>query len=353
MDKGALKFLMKLLKTHSPSGAEENLQKLWLDYTKKFADVKTDASGNAIACINPDAKFKVLLTGHCDEIAMIVNKVDDKGFVYFSKVGGIDHSVLPGLKVDILGYGGNVEGVIGYARSNEGKKNKLKTCQDLFIDCGYQNGASLRKKIRTGDYILYKSEPEIINNDYLVCKALDNKTGSFIVAETLRQLSKKNPSVGCYAVSTTGEETNMRGAFFAGAGLKPDMAMICDVTFDTMAPGENTDNRPDISLGKGPALSIGSPINTKLTKIIEKAASKNKISIQHELTPSRTFTDADAIQFSGSGVPVSLVSLPLRYMHSPIEMAYLKDIDSVIKLLIATVMSLNSKTDLLPIRANK
>lgn len=349
MENNSLDFLLKLLGTPSPSGSESRLQRVWLDYVKKFALVNTDHSGNAIGILNPEAPFRVLLAGHSDEIGLMVNRIDEKGFVYFNQSGGINPYLLPGLKVEILGYKGtSVRGVIGFTRKLYGEGGAKPKCEDYFIDCGFSKGEDVKKLVRVGDYILYRSDPEILNNDRVVCKGLDNKTGSFIVAETLKKLSKRKLKVGVYAVSTTGEETNMRGAHCAGAMIKPSMGIACDVTFNTDTPGEET-NRAEVFLDKGPALSVGSPINVKINELIEKAAKKLKMPIQFELTPSRTSTDADKIMFSGEGVPVSLVSLPLRYMHSPVEMGSLNDMDQIIDLLVETIASLTGKEDLRPV----
>lgn len=350
MDKTAQDFLNNLLRAPSPSGHESAHQRIWLDYVKKFAQVETDHSGNAYGVLNPDADFRVLIAGHSDEIAMMVKRIDDRGFIYFTNAGGIRPALLQGLKVNIIGYKGTIGGVIGFSRKTDADTPARPKCEDYFIDCGFSSKKEIEKIVRVGDYILYQSEPEILNHDKLVCKGLDNKTGSFIVAETLKELSKHKLKVGVYAVSTTGEETNMRGAHCAGAAIQPDLGIACDVTFNTDTPGEDSQNPPEILLGKGPALSVGSPVNRRINEIIEKSAKKLKMPIQLELTPARTHTDADKIMFSGDGVPVALVSLPLRYMHSPIEMASLKDIDAVIKLLSATIAGLTGKEDLRPLK---
>jgi endoglucanase len=349
MVKSSRNFLFKLLKTHSPSGNETALQKEWINYVKKFAEVDTDEAGNAIACINKDAGFKVLLSGHADEIAMMVCRIDENGFIRFGKSGGINTQILPGLKVEILGYGGNISGVIGYTLDKDRKLPASPECKDFYIDCGAKKASELAKIVRTGDYIVYKSEPEILLNDRLCCKALDDKTGSFIVAETLKRLSSKKLNVGVYAASSAGEETNLRGAYFAGARIQPDMAIACDVTFNTDTPGEDRPERPQVELGKGPALSVGSPVNVRVNELLEKAAKKSRVKLQFELTPARTCTDADKILFSGRGVPVALVSLPVRYMHSPVEIASMQDIESIIKLLVTMIENLSGKEDLRPL----
>ena len=349
MEKTAREFLMNLLRTHSPSGAEANFQRLWLDYVKGFAAVDTDHSGNAIGVLNRAAPFKVLLAGHADEIALIVTGIDDNGFIYFTQAGGINPLLLAGLRVEVLGYGGCVKGVIGFTRKTNGNDAAKPKCDDYFIDCGFRKAEEAKKYVRTCDFIVYHAEPEVINGNRLVCKGLDNKTGSFIVAEVLRRLSKKKLKVAVYAVSTTGEETNMRGAHCAAAVIKPDMGIACDVTFNTDTPGEDSKKRAEVKLGGGPALSVGSPINPKINELLEKMAIKLKMPFQLELTPARTSTDADKIMFSGDGVPVALVSLPLRYMHSPVEMADLEDIDQIIDLLSETIAALTGKEDLRPV----
>lgn len=349
MEKGSRDFLLQLLSAPSPSGSETAFQRIWLDYVKKFAQVETDHAGNAIGIINSQAPFKVLLAGHSDEIGLIVNRIDERGFIYFTNAGGINGALLPGLKVIVYGYKETISGVIGYNRKTDSNAPAKTKCEDFFIDCGFNSDKEVKKKVRVGDFALYQSEPEIIGNDKIICKGLDNKTGAFIVAETIRILSKKQIKVGVYAVSTTGEETNMRGAHCAAARIKPNIGIAVDVTFNTDTPGEDCKTRAEVLLEKGPALSIGSPVNTRVNEILEKNAKKLKMPIQLELTPGRTCTDADKIMFSGEGVPVALLSLPVRYMHSPIEMASLKDIDAIIKLLCETIANLTGKEELRPV----
>ena len=346
MEKSSKEFLLNLLATPSPSGDEKRAQRVWLDYVKKFAKTETDEVGNAYGILNPDAKFKVMLAAHVDEIAMIVTRVDDKGYVWFTNSGWLNPKILPGMKVHIYGYSGKViKGVI----STSAEKDKAPTIENCFIDCGYNDGKKLKKLVRIGDYAVYDSEPEIIGENKLVGKALDNKTGVYIIAEVLRKLSKRKLNVGVYAISTTGEETNSRGAFTASARIKPDMALACDVTFDTEHPGADNKNGT-VTLGKGGALSIGSPINIKIDELFEKVAKKKKIPYQLEITADRTHTDADIIMYSGRGVPIALVSLPVKYMHSTVEMADLKDMDKTVDLLVETLASMSGKEDLRPVK---
>lgn len=346
MEKSSKEFLLNLLNSYSPSGDETRSQRVWLDYVKNFSKIDTDFVGNAYGILNPDAEFKVMLAAHIDEIAMIVTKIDEKGYIWFTNSGWINPKMLPGMRVDILGYSGKILKGIVYSSAD---KENAPTIENCFIDCGYNDDKKLKKLVRIGDYAVYNSDAEIIGENKLVCKALDNKTGAFIIAEVLKKLSKKKLNIGVYAVSTTGEETNSRGAFTAAARIKPNMALACDVTFDTVHPGANDANGV-VTLGKGAALSIGSPINCKIDELFEKSAKKHKIPYQLEITADRTHTDADKIMYSGEGVPVALVSLPVKYMHSPVEMADLKDIDNTVNLIAETLASMSGKEDLRPIR---
>jgi putative aminopeptidase FrvX len=349
MDKKSEKFLLDLLNTNSPSGKEEEVQRVWLKEVASFAKVTTDLAGNAIGVLNEDAPFKVMLAGHCDEIGMMVSNIDEKGFVSFVKAGGINPRLLAGLKVEILGYAGEkIAGVVGFNLKKKDKNTAELGCEDFFIDCGYDSPDELKKLIRIGDYIVYKSEPEIIGKNRVVCKGLDNKTGSFIVAEVLRALSNKKLNVAVYGVSTTGEETNMRGAHAAASKIRPNIGIACDVTFNTDLPNEESPHAP-VAFNKGPAISVGSPINPKVNQLLEEAAGRLKMPFQIELATSRTYTDADKIMFSNDGVPVALVSLPLRYMHSPIEMASMQDMSDIINLLVEAITALTGKEDLRPL----
>lgn len=343
-------FLFELLKTPSPSGFEMEIQKLWKSYVETFADkVETDTAGNVYGIINPDAEFKVLLAGHCDEIGLVINRIDSNGFLYFDKVGGVSPKVAVGMKVTILGYGGTITGVIGTnAEHHGGVKEKLEF-QDLYIDCGAKTKEEVAKYIQIGDLAVYKREVETLMNNYISGRGLDNRTGAFIVAEVLREVSKKNPKVGVYAVSTVNEETNMGGAYFSGARIQPNIGIACDVTFATDYPGVNKNKHGEIDLDKGPVLAKGAPINIKINKLLEQAAKNLKMNVQYELTPRMTGTDADKIRLTGAGVPVGLVSLPLRYMHSPVETASLKDIEEEIALLTEMVLNLTGNESLNPL----
>ncbi len=344
------KFLEELLSTPSPSSQEAVIQKKWANYVKPYSDkIQTDGAGNVIGIVNPEAPFKVMLAGHCDEIGFVINRIDEDGFLHVDKMGGISPKPAIGMKVTVLGYGKTITGVFGAnAEHHGGVKEDLKI-EDIYIDCGYKSKEEAQKDVQIGDLAVYTRSPEWLANDRLSGRGLDNRTGAFIVAEVLRRCSEGNPKVGVYAASTVNEETNMGGAYFAAAGIAPSMAIACDVTFSTDYPGVNTNKYGDIKLDGGPVLAKGAPINYKINALLEKAAKAKNMAVQYELTPRMTGTDADRMRLTGSGVPISLVSLPLRYMHSPVETVSMKDMEEEIDLLVEMILSLNGDENLNPV----
>ena len=255
-------FLFELLATPSPSGSEEEIQLKWKKYVETFADeVRTDMSGNVIGIMNPDAPFKVLLAGHCDEIGFMVKRIDEDGFIYVEKLGGISPKIAVGMKVDILGFNGCITGVIGANAQHHGGVSDNLEIDDIYIDCGANNKSEIENIVQVGDLAVYKRDVEHLLNNRISGRGLDNRTGAFIVAEVLRELADKDIHVGVYAVSTVNEETNMGGAYFAGASIKPTMAIACDVTFATDYPSVSRSKHGEIDLDKGPVLAKGAPIN--------------------------------------------------------------------------------------------
>jgi len=343
------KFLEELIECPSPSGDEIKIQKLWIEEMKPFADeIRTDFAGNAVAVLNPEAEFKVLLAGHCDEIAFMITHIDDKGFVYVTKAGGINPKLALGSRVRIYGKE-TIKGVIGVKAEHKGGAKGEINVEDLTIDVGASSKDDLKDVISVGDYVLYDVDYDYLRNDLMAARALDNRSGTFIVGEVLKALSKEKINVGVYAVSTVNEETNMGGAYFAAATIEPNMAIACDVTFATDTPGAEPKKEGTVTLGGGPVLAKGAQINFKINDMLKKSAEALEIPIQLELTPRTTGTDADKMRFTGKGVPVGLVSLPLRYMHSPSEVVSLKDIQSEIDLMVHMIKSMTGNENLKPL----
>ncbi|SIS43982.1 M20/M25/M40 family metallo-hydrolase [Salimicrobium flavidum] len=343
-------FLMELLNTASPSSYEMPIQRKWMEEMKKYADeIQTDDSGNVIAVKNPEAETKVMLAGHCDEIALVVNRIDEQGYIYVDKMGGVNPKAAVGMKVDILGSKGDLSGVIGVNAQHHGGLKGDFDLSDLFIDCGARSKEEVAEYVQIGDLAVYRRTPEVMMDRYISGRGLDNRTGQFIVGEVIRRLHKEEINVGVYAASTVNEETNMGGAYFAAAGVEPTMAIACDVTFATDYPGVDKSKYGEVELEKGPVLAKGAPINRNINQMLEHAAGEKNISLQYELTSRATGTDADRMRLTGKGVPVSLVSLPLRYMHSPVETASVDDIEECIELLVTFIKNLNGDESLNPL----
>nr|WP_240339641.1 M20/M25/M40 family metallo-hydrolase [Halobacillus ihumii] len=350
MEKTQIDLLLQMLKTPSPSSMEMEIQKSWMKEMKAYADeLKTDNAGNVIAVLNPDAEFKVLLAGHCDEIALVINRIDEQGYLHFDKMGGINPKAAVGMKVTVLGYNHSITGVIGVNAQHHGGLKDEFGLEDLFIDCGAKSKQEMEKFVQIGDLAVYKRDPEVMMDRYISGRGLDNRTGQFIVGEVLRKLAQRSINVGVYAASTVNEETNMGGAYFAAAGIQPTMAIACDVTFATDYPGVNKNKHGDVRLEGGPVLAKGAPINRKINQLLEKSASSLNLGLQYELTPRMTGTDADRMRLTGQGVPVSLVSLPLRYMHSPVETVSIKDMEEEIDLLVDMIANLTGNESLNPL----
>ncbi|MBN9655524.1 M20/M25/M40 family metallo-hydrolase [Halobacillus sp. GSS1] len=350
MEKERLNFLMELLNTPSPSSMEMEIQKRWIKEMRPYADdIKTDHAGNAIAVLNPEAEFKILLAGHCDEIALVINRIDEQGYLHFDKMGGINPKAAVGMKVNILGYAKELTGVIGVNAQHHGGLKGDFGLDELFIDCGAKSKEEMEQFVQIGDLAVYKREPELLMDRYIAGRGLDNRTGQFIVGEVLRRLSKEDIQVGVYAASTVNEETNMGGAYFAAAGIEPTMAIACDVTFATDYPGVNKNKHGDVRLDGGPVLAKGAPINRKVNKLLESTAKSLDMDVQYELTPRMTGTDADKMRLTGKGVPVSLVSLPLRYMHSPVETVSVKDIEEEVSLMVEMIKNMTGNESLNPL----
>lgn len=342
-------FLEKLIKCPSPSGDEIAIQKIWIEEMKSYADeIRTDFAGNAIAILNPEADFKVMLTGHCDEIAFMVTHIDDQGFISVTKAGGINPKLALGSRVRIYGKE-LIKGIIGVKAEHKGGAKGEINVEDLTIDVGAKNSDELKDLISVGDYVIYDLDYDYLRNDLIAARGLDNRTGAFIVGEVIKALKNEALNVGVYSVSTVNEETNMGGAYFAAAGIEPDMAIACDVTFATDTPGSNPKKEGLVKLSGGPVIAKGSMINYKINEILKKTADKHELPLQVELTPRTTGTDADKMRFTGKGVPVALLSLPLRYMHSPSEVVSLIDIEQEINLLVQMIKEMSGNENLKPL----
>lgn len=345
-----LKFFRDLVSAPSPSGFEAPAQKVVKAYLKDYADeISQDVNGNLIAYKKGSGKLKVMVIGHADEIGMIVNYIDDAGYVYVKTLGGFDVSLLPGLRLDIYHQGKVVRGLIGKKAVHmirSGDDNPKLKLEDLWIDIGAGSKEEALKKVAIGDVITYHSEIEMMSEDIIMTKATDNKAGVYVAAAVMQELSNKKLKANYYAVSSVGEETTMKGASTSTFRIEPDIAIAVDVTFTTDIPGADKRAFGEIALGKGPALSIGALVHPGLNEKIRDLATKLKIPVQLEIAPGRTGTDADVIHAQRMGAATMVVSVPNRYMHSPNEMISLSDLDHTVKLISAFIAGLDDKVDL-------
>lgn len=338
-------FLYEMLSTSSVSGNEIALQKKVIDYMTPIADaIQTDDNGNVISILNPDSKYKIMLAGHIDEIGLMVCAINADGFLEVKNIGGIHKSTYLGHKVRIHTKDGIIFGAVVNSHDLSSKKNLENS--DLLVDIGASSKEDAKKYVSIGDTITFDTDYHELKNGLITGRALDDRTGAFVVIEALRRAKEKGCKVGLYSATTVGEESNMRGAYWAASRVEPTMAIAVDVTYATDYPG--SDREGDVSLGNGPVLCIAPYISKKMNALLKETADKLHMKLQIETESGYTGTDADKIHFSGKGVPVCLVSIPLRYMHNPDEVVSLQDLEACIELLSEFVASCTEDIDLNP-----
>jgi endoglucanase len=347
MREQSVNFLRTLVNTPSPTGHEVRGQRVWLDYVKPFADeTYSDAYGNCVAVLNKGGSPRVMLAAHADEIAMAVNYISDDGFIYVRKMGGIDAAITKAQRVTIHTRNGPVKGVVGnvapHLMRGDDDKPKTPKIHDLFIDIGVSSRKDAQKLIRIGDPITLVDEFDILRGDLAVARAFDNRIGTFAVAEALRLLkeSKGKLAAEVCAVSNVQEEVGLLGARQIAYSLKPDIAVVVDVTHATDYPTVSKAQHGDVKIGDGPALTHGGCNHPDVVARLESIAKTRKIPIQHEAMSSSSGTDTDVIFWTRGGIASALVSLPNRYMHSPVEVVSLKDLEHIPELLAAFAQSL-------------
>lgn len=338
-------FLFKMLDTMSVSGHEIDLQKKVIQEMKPYADqIRTDKTGNVICVLNPEADFKVLLAGHIDEIGLIVTHIRSDGLLKVAKAGGIRAHAYPGHQV-MIHHGENV--IPGVVILNDAMKGDIKD-KDLYIDIGAKDADDARKYVEEGDPVHLNTYHLPLQNDLLCARAIDDRGGAFIVLEALKKAKEMGCQIGVYAATTVGEETTMRGAYWAASAVKPDVAIAVDVTYAQDYPGTDPAESGDVKLGAGPVICNSSVANKKVNDLLKQCARENDIPYQLESFLGRTGTDADKMHQTGEGVVTALLSLPLRYMHSPSEVCHLSDIKHTINLLASFLCTINGTTNIDP-----
>jgi putative aminopeptidase FrvX len=333
-------FLTDLLNARSPSGDEAETQAVYDRYVKPAADKYTpDAMGNRIARLNPDGDPVLMFAGHLDELGLIVTYVNPDGFLYFNTLGGHDRSIISGRRVLIRTSKGTVKGVTGkraiHLMSQEDRK-KVPEIHEMWIDIGASSKADALKRVSIGDTATYDHDFELLHGSVGTARAFDNKAGAYIVGEALIRLakSKKHLSAQVASVGTTQEEVGVRGAMTSSFAVNPQIAVAVDVGHATDHPDCDQRKFGEFKLGSGPVICRGPNINPLVYQRLVKAAKKAKIPYQLEADPGPTGTDARAIQIAREGVATGLISVPLRYMHTPSEVVDLEDIEASVKLLV-------------------
>ncbi|MBI3501942.1 MAG: M42 family metallopeptidase [Bacteroidetes bacterium] len=349
----AVEFLKNYINIPSPTGFECKLphgekagQQLWIEYMKPLTDdFFVDTYGTAVGIINPKEEYKIVIEAHADEISWFVHYITKDGFIYLRRNGGSDHQIAPSKRVNIHTEKGIVKAVFGWPAIHvrEPGKEENPSVKNLFLDCGCKSDKEVEKLgVHVGCVVTYPDEFMVLNNNFYVGRALDNRMGGFMISQVAR-LFKENKiklPFGLYIVNSVQEEVGLNGAKMIANNIKPAAAIITDVTHDTQTPMMNKVQQGDIACGKGPALTVGPAVHNNLLGQIISTARRNKILFQREAVSRSTGTDTDAFAYSGSGIASALISLPLRYMHTTVESVHKNDVESVIKLIYETLRSI-------------
>ncbi|MFT6867717.1 MAG: putative aminopeptidase FrvX [Cyclobacteriaceae bacterium] len=350
MNADSKEFLFKYLNNASPTGFEAEGQKIWLEYIRPYIDEYiSDTYGSMVGVINPEAKYKVVIEAHADEISWFVNYITDQGYIYVIRNGGSDHQIAPSKKVNIHTKNGIVKGVFGWPAIHVRKdKEDSPTLKNIFIDIGASSKDEVTKMgIHPGTVITFDDELMELNDKYLVGRALDNRIGGFMIAEVAKRIKENNINLpfGLYVVNAVQEEIGLRGAEMIANRIKPNVAIVTDVTHDTNSPMYDKITSGDISCGKGPTVTYGPAVQNNLLDMIIGVAEKNEIPFQRRATSRSTGTDTDAFAYSNDGVASALISIPLKYMHTTVEMCSYDDLEKTIDLIYETVVQLQAGHD--------
>lgn len=345
-------FFYRLIETPSPSGYEEKIQRVVRDYAADFADsISTDAHGNVVAARNPDAPIRVMLAGHCDQIGLTVNYIDADGFVYVLPLGGWDPQTLVGVRVTFWGRKGPVEGAIGRKAIHlltEEERKRVPKVTDLWVDIGAKDKEEAESVLRVGDCGTIPLDCRELLNGRVAAPATDDKAGVWVAMEALRRVDANKLKVGVFAVSTVQEEVGLRGARTSSYGVDPHIGIAIDVTHATDCPNVDKKICGDVKLGSGPAIGKGPNMNMRLVDALLDVAEANEIPYQLCAENRITGTDAAEIQVCRSGVATALISIPNRYMHTPVEMVSWNDMDAAADLLARYCESLDENASYIP-----
>jgi len=349
IDKKSKKFLKDYLSNASPTGYETKGQEIWIDYISPYVDEwHTDVYGTAYGIIQPGKKFRVAIESHADEISWYVNYISDKGNIHVIRNGGSDQTIAASRRVNIHTPSGVVRGVFGWPAIHvrKGKDaNLAPTLENIFIDVGAKDKKEVESLgIHVGCVVTYDDPYEEINKKCFIGRALDNRLGGYCMAEVARKLKEEKIKLpySLYVVNSVQEEVGLRGAEMIAQTIRPDVAIVTDVTHDTSTPLIDPKQEGDIRLGEGPALTYAPPVHRKLLQLIEETAIENKIPFQRQASSRTTGTDTDAFAYANGGIPSALISIPLKYMHTTVEMAHFDDVTNLIRLVTASLQRIKS-----------
>jgi putative aminopeptidase FrvX len=348
----SLTFLEKYINNASPTGFESSGQTLWLDYIKPYIDsYEIDTYGSVAAVINPEAKYKVVIEAHADEISWFVHYITDDGLIYLVRNGGSDHQIAPSKRVIIHTDKGPVQALFGWPaiHTRRGKnKEQAPSTTNIFLDCGCKNKKEIEELgIHVGCVVTYEDQFMVLNDRYFVGRALDNRIGGYMIAQVARLLKENKVKLpfALYIVNSVQEEVGLRGAHMIAHRIQPDVALVTDVTHDTTTPMIDKIEQGHCAAGDGPSLTYAPAVQNNLLKLIIETAKANEIPFQREAASRATGTDTDAFAYSNRGVASALISLPLRYMHTTVEMTHKDDVANVVRLIYQTLLKIEDGHD--------
>ncbi|MFA7057825.1 MAG: M20/M25/M40 family metallo-hydrolase [Candidatus Cloacimonadales bacterium] len=353
MNKKLKEYYKNMVAAQGPSGFEYAGQKAYYDFVKEYAQtVESDINGNVVATTKGRSNFSVMIAGHGDEIGFMVNHIDSDGYIYVKVLGGLDVTLLPGLRISLVHEGEVVRAIFGKKAAHMVKKDEKAPdkIEELWLDIGAKNQKEAEKRVSIGDFGTFTPGYEELTDDIVVSKAADNKTGVFVAGLVQYYLSKeKEPILATvHSVSTVCEESNGKGAYTIAEVLKPTIGIAVDVTFASDHPGVDKRVFGDVKIGGGPVIAMGSALNPKVWKMLIETAKEKKIPYQVSVDTNRTGTDADSFFKLNGGIATAVVSIPNRYMHSPNEVVSLSDLENTAKLLFEFVKKIEEDIDLYP-----
>ena len=351
MDKKSKEFLYQYLNNASPTGFESSGQQIWLRYLKPYIDdYIVDTYGSVAAVINPKGKYKVVIEAHADEISWFVNFITEDGYIYVRRNGGSDHQIAPSMRVNIHTDKGVVQGVFGWPAIHvrDNSREEPPTMKNIFIDVGAENKKEVESMgIHVGCVVTFQDGLMELNKHFLTGRALDNRMGGFMIAEVARRLheNKKKLPFCLYVVNAVQEEIGLRGAEMISRRLKPDLAIVTDVTHDTQSPVYNKKESGNMKCGLGPVICYGPAVQQNVRELILETAGKKKIPFQRQAVTRSTGTDTDSFAYSAEGVASALISLPLKYMHTTVETVHKDDVENVIRLIYEVLLTVKPGMD--------